>query len=60
MSKHHPECPMYNHDTCKELYSQKVCAIVRKDKTCLKKLGKQRIEVYEQFLKDMEELGIKT
>jgi hypothetical protein len=35
MSKKYPECPLYNHDTCKELYNQKVCAIVRKDKTCL-------------------------
>ena len=60
MSKHHPECPMYNHDTCREFHNQKVCAIARKDKTCLKKLRKQRLKVYEQFLKDVEELGFKT
>jgi len=60
MSKHHPECPQHNHDNCKELHSQKVCAIVRKDKTCLKKLGKRKLEVYEKFLKDVEELGFKV
>jgi hypothetical protein len=42
MSKHHPECPQYNHDNCKELHNQKVCAIVRKDKTCLKEFSKTR------------------
>jgi hypothetical protein len=37
MSKQYPECPLYNHNTCKVLDDPKVCAIVRKDKTCLKK-----------------------
>ena len=37
MSKNHPECPQYNHNNCKELHNPKVCAIVRKDKACLKK-----------------------
>ena len=37
MSKHHPECPLYKHNNCKELNNPKVCAIVRKDETCLKK-----------------------
>ncbi len=60
MSKHHPECPMYNHDTCRELHNQKVCAIARKDKTCLKKLGKRKLKVYEKFLKDVEELGLEV
>jgi len=60
MSKHHPECPQYNHDNSKEFHNQKVCAIVRKDKTCLKKHGNRKLEVYEKFLKDMEELGLKT
>lgn len=43
MSKQYPECPLYNHDNCKELHSQKLCAIVRKDKKCLKKRHKPKI-----------------
>ena len=57
MSKIYPECPLYNHISCKDIDNSKLCALVRKDKKCLKKLGKQKLEVYEQFLKDMEELG---
>jgi len=37
MSKKYPECPLYNHDNCKDLHNQKLCAIVRKDKQCIKK-----------------------
>ena len=37
MSKKYPECPLYNHDNCKDLHNQKLCAIVRKDKKCIKK-----------------------
>lgn len=40
MSKTYPECPLYNHNNCKELHNRKVCAIVREDKICLKKLPK--------------------
>jgi hypothetical protein len=40
MSKQYPECPLFNHATCKELHNRKVCAIVRKDKKCLRKLPK--------------------
>ena len=39
MSKRHPECPLYNHNTCKEIHNPKLCAIIRKDKICLKKKG---------------------
>jgi hypothetical protein len=42
MSKKYPECPLYNHDNCKELYNPKLCAIVRKDKKCLKKQQKSK------------------
>ena len=42
MSKQHPECPLYNHATCKELHNQKLCAIIREDKTCLKKQQKPK------------------
>ena len=37
MSKRYPECPMYNHNNCKDLDISKVCAIIREDKTCLRK-----------------------
>ena len=37
MSKQYPECPLYNHVNCREIDNKKVCAIVRKDKNCLKK-----------------------
>jgi hypothetical protein len=37
MSEKNPECPLYNPLNCKEYYNPKICAFVRKDKTCLKK-----------------------
>jgi hypothetical protein len=40
MSKRYPECPVYNHNNCKEIHNRKLCALVRKDKKCLKKLHK--------------------
>ena len=42
MSKHFPECPLYNHNNCRELHNPKICAVVRKDKVCLRKLQKSR------------------
>jgi hypothetical protein len=40
MSKQYPECPLFNHENCKELHNRKVCAIVRKDKVCLRNIPK--------------------
>jgi hypothetical protein len=40
MSKQYPECPLFNHENCKELHNRKVCAIVRKDKACLRNIPK--------------------
>ena len=40
MSKKYPECPLYDHSSCKELDKPDICAIVREDKKCLKKLRK--------------------
>ena len=40
MSKQYPECPLYNHVNCREIDNQKVCALVREDKTCLRELSK--------------------
>jgi hypothetical protein len=45
MSKQHPECPLYNHATCKELHNPKLCAIIRDDKTCFKKQQKGKKEM---------------
>ena len=45
MSEKYPECPLYNHKNCKEIDNRKVCAIVRKDKICLRKLPKSVREV---------------
>jgi len=42
MSKEYPECPLVNHSNCRELHSPKLCAIVRKDKTCLRKIKRGR------------------
>lgn len=44
MSKQYPECPLYNHATCKELHNHKLCAIIREDKTCFKKQQKPKKE----------------
>ena len=48
MSKQYPECPLYNHNNCKEIHNRKVCAIVRKDKKCLKKLHKSAKKAKKQ------------
>ena len=36
MSKKYPECPHYDHNNCKHLYSPKVCAFSRDDNHCLR------------------------
>jgi len=42
MSKKYPECPLYNHDNCKQLQNPKVCAIMRNDNSCLRDGPKNR------------------
>jgi hypothetical protein len=42
MSKQFPECPVYNHNNCRDLDNQKLCAFVREDKVCLRKPHKSR------------------
>jgi hypothetical protein len=37
MADKHPECPLYNPVNCREYYNPRLCAVVRKDKQCLKK-----------------------
>jgi hypothetical protein len=45
MSKKYPECPLYNHDSCKEIHNPKLCAVVRGDKVCLKKHKKSKLKI---------------
>ena len=45
MSKKYPECPLYNHSSCKDIDNPELCAIVRKDKVCLKKTQSQNQKV---------------
>ena len=42
MSKQYPECPLYNHNTCKQFHNPKVCAIIRNDNDCLRDRYKNR------------------
>lgn len=42
MSKRFPECPLYNHSNCRDIHNSKICAVVRKDKICLRKHQKSR------------------
>ena len=51
MSKRYPECPLYNHDNCRDLHIPKVCAIVREDKICLRKKSKPKINFDNRNLK---------
>lgn len=54
MSKHHPECPVYNHNNCRDLHSPKICAIVRKDKICLRKQQKSRKTDFKETVKQIK------
>jgi hypothetical protein len=42
MSKRYPECPLYNHSTCKDQFNPKLCALVREDRVCVKKTLKKK------------------
>jgi hypothetical protein len=44
MSKQYPECPLYNHNNCRELHNPKLCAIVKNDRECLRKSLKSRMK----------------
>jgi hypothetical protein len=43
-----PNCPMYAPQNCKFYLSEKMCGIVRKDKTCKKVKGKQPLSEIEK------------
>jgi hypothetical protein len=42
MSEQYPECPLYNHNACREAYIPRICALVREDKECLKEKHRKR------------------
>ena len=42
MSQQYPECPLYNHNACRDAYIPKICALVREDKECIKKQRKKK------------------
>ena len=42
MSKKYPECPLYNHNNCKQLHNPEICAIIRIDNRCLRDRPKSR------------------
>ncbi len=50
MSKKFPECPLYNHNNCKDFHNPKICAVVKKDKVCLRKLHKSS-KAHVEFMK---------
>ena len=52
MSQKYPECPLYNHSNCKDYDHPKLCAIVRKDKVCLKKKQKPKLKKEAKEEKD--------
>jgi hypothetical protein len=56
MSEQYPECPLYNHNNCKEFYNPKLCAIAKRDKTCLKKKGNPKNKPKAKDGNEVEEL----
>ncbi len=57
MSKQYPECPLSRHDACKDYYNPKLCAIVRKDKNCLRELSKNVKRQKPVEVSEVEALG---
>ena len=65
MSEKHPECPLYNPLNCKEYYNPKLCAFIRNDKTCLKKIKSKPKNVKDNLEKNnnsnnIDEKGLST
>ena len=56
MSKQFPECPLFNHHNCRELHNPKLCAIVREDKTCLKKKYRKSEKPHEKFTETVKRI----
>ena len=55
MSKKFPECPVYNHDNCRDLHNPKICAIVKEDKICLRKHQKSRKTEFKETIKRIKD-----
>jgi hypothetical protein len=49
MSKKYPECPLYNHNNCKQLHNPEICAIIRIDNRCLRDRPKSRKKTNESI-----------
>jgi hypothetical protein len=49
MSKKYPECPLYNHNNCKQLHNPEICAIIRNDNRCLRDRLKSRKKTTEKI-----------
>jgi len=60
MSQKYPECPLYNHSNCKDYEHPKLCAIVRKDKVCLKKKQKSKSKKETGDVKEAKETEART
>ena len=62
MSQKYPECPLYNHSNCKDYEHPKLCAIVRKDKICLKKKqkSKSKKDAEEKDVTEVNEVEART
>jgi len=51
-AKEYPECPLYNHGNCREIDNPNLCAIVRKDKNCLRGQSRKRKKAQEAQVPD--------
>jgi len=58
MSKLYPECPLYNHDNCRDVHNPKLCAIVKEDKVCLRKKGNPKSRSKKKDGNELEELTV--
>ena len=58
MSKKHPECPVYNHNNCREVHNPKLCALVKADKICLRKKRNLKDKSKKKDSNELEELTV--
>lgn len=42
MSKAHPECPLADHQNCRHCDNPEICALVREDRTCQRRIAKRQ------------------
>lgn len=58
MSKLYPECPLYNHNNCREFHNPKLCAVVKEDKICSRKKGNPKPKHKKKDGNALEELSV--